>query len=271
MLATAPDGANIFYEVYDFTEPWRPAETVLLHHGLRANHGLWYAWIPLLAREFRVVAVDARGRGASTIPGPGFDWSLEQFAADDLAVADAVGAERFHWIGNSFGSVVGEYAAATHGDRLRTLVLTSAPYRFDHLKDVIDGWIADYHRLGSREFLMRDVRNMFPAGADPALMNWHAEQLAQVSDHVATDMLRYMATINLADLVPRIRVPTLILAARASDRAPATEAEFMRSRIPNCELVTLDGQHNVVFTEPERCAAIVLDFLRRHHGAQRGQ
>ncbi len=34
MKARTKDGAEIFYEVYDFTDPWKPSETILLHHGL---------------------------------------------------------------------------------------------------------------------------------------------------------------------------------------------------------------------------------------------
>ncbi|HUZ03028.1 MAG TPA: alpha/beta hydrolase [Thermomicrobiaceae bacterium] len=269
MLATAPDGAHIAYHVYDFTDPWSEPNTIFLHHGLRMNHCLWYDWIPLLARRYRTVLIDARGRGESTIPEPGFAYSMEQFATDALAVMDAAGAgarERFHWLGTSFGSAIGEYVGARYGDRLETLILTSPPYRFTQVRDVVEGWVADYDRLGSRAFLERDVRNMFPADADPRLMDWHAQQMDLVPPHVAKDMLRFMATVNLADLLPDIHVPTLILAAKQSDRAPSTEAEFMASRIPDCELVVFDSHHNITSIMPEQCVAAVLDFLGRHAG-----
>ena len=266
MLADAPDGAKISYHVYDFTDPWRSAESILLHHGLRSNRRVWDSWIPLLSRKYRTILIDARGRGGSSVPPPGFDWSMEQFATDALAVVDAVGVDRFHWLGTSFGSAIGEYVAATYGDRLKTLTLTSPPYRFDHLRDVVDSWISEYDRLGGQEFVQLDIRKMFPEDADPAMVQWYGQQMAEIPDYVAKDMLRFMSSVNLADFLSRISVPTLILAAKKSDRAPSTEAEFMKQRISDCEMVVFDSHHNITVMMPEQCSEIVLDFLRRHAG-----
>jgi 3-oxoadipate enol-lactonase len=266
MLAETQDGAQINFKLYDFTEPWRPAETILLHHGLRTNHRLWHAWVPILAKHYQVVAIDARGREGSTIPEPGFNWHLDQFATDALAVVDSIGVDKFHWLGTSFGSVVGQYLAANYGDRLNTLSLLSPPYRFDHLKHVVDGWMEDYEKLGPIEFLRRDIKNMFPEDTDPEILEWHAQQMNMVPPETAKEMLTYMATINLADQLPNIKVPTLILAAKQSDRAPSTEAEFMVQQIPNCELIVFDGHHNISETIPEECADAVLAFLEKQKG-----
>lgn len=264
MLATAPDGAQIAYQTYDFTEPWKPSDTILLHHGLRSNHHTWDAWVPLLSGKYRVVLIDARGRGGSTVPPLGFAWSMEQFATDALAVMDAVGVDRFHWLGTSFGSAIGEYVGAKYGHRLKTLTLTSPPYRFDHLKHVVDSWIEGYRKLGGQEFVRQDVRKMFPEDADPGLLEYQAQEMASIPDYIATDLLAFMSTVNLADLLPEIKVPTLILAAKKSDRAPSTEADFMKERIPNCEMEVFDSHHNITMMMPEKCASLVLDFLARH-------
>lgn len=264
MLAKTPDGGEIYYEVYDFSDPWTSSETILLHHGLRGTHQLWYSWIPILAREYRVVPISARGRGGSTVPPPGFDWNLDQFSSDALAVMDALEVDRFHWLGTSFGSAIGEYTAAKSGDRIKSLTLLSPPYRFTHLSHVVDGWLADYEELGADEFLKRDVRNMFPDVTDDALMDWHAGQMASVPDHVATDMLRYMATVNLESLLPEIQVPTLIIGAKHSDRAPSSEGEHMQTLIPNCEMISLDGHHNITLMMVDECTSAALEFIRRH-------
>ena len=109
MKARSSDGVEIFYEVYDFTDPWKPSEAVLLHHGGRGNHRQWYKWIPLLSGQYRTIAVDARGRGGSTVPPADFVWSMEQLSADMAAVLDDAGVEKVHYIGNSFGTLVGEF------------------------------------------------------------------------------------------------------------------------------------------------------------------
>jgi pimeloyl-ACP methyl ester carboxylesterase len=70
-IAQLPGNLQMYYEDDDFTDPWTTAETVILHHGNAKNARLWYAWVPLLARDYRVIRVDARGFGRSSIPAWG--------------------------------------------------------------------------------------------------------------------------------------------------------------------------------------------------------
>jgi 3-oxoadipate enol-lactonase len=62
-IAQLPGDLQMYYEDDDFTDPWSQAETVILHHGNAQNARFWYAWVPLLARDYRVIRVDARGFG----------------------------------------------------------------------------------------------------------------------------------------------------------------------------------------------------------------
>ena len=76
---------DMHYEVDDFTDPWRQPETILLLHG-NAESGLaWYAWVPKLARRFRVVRPDMRGFGQSTPMPRDFPWTLDIVIDDYLA------------------------------------------------------------------------------------------------------------------------------------------------------------------------------------------
>ena len=70
---------EMYYEDDNFSDPWRKPETVVLHHGNSKNTKLWYAWVPLLARQYRVIRLDARGCGRSTVPPEGYDWSLSNW------------------------------------------------------------------------------------------------------------------------------------------------------------------------------------------------
>ena len=82
------DGAELFYTIDDYTDPWTQPETVVLHHGMAKNHRLWYGWVPILAQHYRVVRFDMRGMGQSSVPAPGYPWSLDNFARDLLGLMD---------------------------------------------------------------------------------------------------------------------------------------------------------------------------------------
>src|SRR6202035_4914133 len=77
----SPD-LQMHYNVDDFTDPWRQPQTILMLHG-NAESGLaWYAWVPKLARQYRVVRPDMRGFGQSTPMPPDHAWTLDELTAD---------------------------------------------------------------------------------------------------------------------------------------------------------------------------------------------
>jgi len=82
--------------------------------------------IALLAGELHVIAIDLPGMGASD-PLPG-DASIEGYAAAVLAVADALGLDRFHVCGHHTGGVVAVELAAGTPERVLSLVLSSTPW-----------------------------------------------------------------------------------------------------------------------------------------------
>ena len=83
-IAKIDDTLDMYYEVDDFTDPWTQPETIVLHHGMAKNHKMWFGWVPILARHYRVIRFDMRGMGQSAVPEPGYLWSLDNFANDLL-------------------------------------------------------------------------------------------------------------------------------------------------------------------------------------------
>ena len=81
-IANLPGDLAMYYEDDDYTDPWRTPETIVLHHGNAKSSRLWYAWVPFLARQYRVIRVDARGFGRSSVPPPDYGWSLSGFGTD---------------------------------------------------------------------------------------------------------------------------------------------------------------------------------------------
>jgi hypothetical protein len=66
---TTTDGVRLAYAVDDFTDPWRDTPSVVLLHAAMSNLRRFYAWVPALARDLRVVRLDLRGHGDSETPG----------------------------------------------------------------------------------------------------------------------------------------------------------------------------------------------------------
>lgn len=100
-------------------------EPVLLLHGSGPGVSAFANWrlaIPELARSFRVVAPDIVGFGFTERP-PGVQYDLATWTAHAVGVLDALGIERAHVVGNSFGGSLALSLAIHHPDRVGRLVL----------------------------------------------------------------------------------------------------------------------------------------------------
>ena len=94
---------------------------VVLLHGLASSCRIWDLTAPLLARRFRVIAVDQRGHGLTDRPDS--DYTFDEVCGDLDALLAALGFERPVLAGHSWGAGVALQYAADHPGRLRALVL----------------------------------------------------------------------------------------------------------------------------------------------------
>src|SRR5262245_51107315 len=124
--ASNPPAEDFFYRDDWFGEPWRKPEAAVLIHGNEESSLVWYAWMPRMGQEFRVVRPDLPGLGRSRIPA-GFEWSLPSLAAYVAHVMDKAGVETAHIIGAKAGGAIAMQFAADFPARTRTLSVVHVP------------------------------------------------------------------------------------------------------------------------------------------------
>ena len=117
------NGTDIHFHLADYTDPWRAdsVETFLMYPGYCRNIEFWHAWVPLLARDYRVLRMDPRGYGHSGKPAAGEGVDLDQSIQDALGLMDALGIERVHWVGESTGGKVGMAIALQSPGRIASI------------------------------------------------------------------------------------------------------------------------------------------------------
>ena len=104
------------------------AEPILFLHGFPESHRTWRAILPDLARDFRVIAPDQRGFGASDKPEAVEAYKADRIVEDIVALADALGHDRFTLVGHDWGGAVAWLAALRHPDRIARLIVANAPH-----------------------------------------------------------------------------------------------------------------------------------------------
>ncbi|MFH1486150.1 MAG: alpha/beta hydrolase [Chloroflexota bacterium] len=263
------NGADLYYDLDDFTDPWTRPETFLLQHGFSRNGRFWYSWIPLLAGKFRVLRPDMRGLGRSSMPPGQYNPSAETFVADLVGLLDHLNIERVVYVGESFGGVLGLLFAHAHPERLHSLVLTSTPFRVpreelatkfavkeasaeEALAKGVDNW--SRQTIGQRIDL-----NLAP----PQLVEWWISEMGKTIPENGVKLHNYIATLDFSPHLHELKVPTLVLAGEKSPIVTPQQIALMRSQIPGVKVVTFPGVgHGVHALMPEQCTREVLNFLK---------
>jgi pimeloyl-ACP methyl ester carboxylesterase len=107
----------------------RSNEPVLLLHGFPETSAMWTDLQGRLADSgFYSIAPDQRGYSPNARPGKRDAYTIEKLAGDVIAIADALGLERFHLVGHDWGSAVGWTVAANHPDRVISWTAMSVPH-----------------------------------------------------------------------------------------------------------------------------------------------
>ena len=223
-------------------------------------HPLFATFYERLASFSRLILFDKRGIGASDRPRT--PPTLEVQMDDVRAVLDAVGAERAALFGSGHGGLMCSLFAATYPERTSALVVYNP---FARLPGTVEEHQRNTRRLrgdwGRREAVERMVPRDYPSlvGDETFLPSIATIMRASASPGSAADFSRALAEADVSDVLPTIRVPTLLLYRKVhwqpfSDLAaanPEEEARRVAAAIPSARLVAVAGRDMSPFVGDE--------------------
>ncbi|WP_433337787.1 3-oxoadipate enol-lactonase [Spirillospora sp. CA-294931] len=217
------------------------APALFLGPSLGTSLRLWDRATPALARSHRVIRWDLPGHGGSPAALVAAGARIADLARLVLDLADALGVERFAYAGVSIGGAVGTWLAVHHPDRLASFVPVCSSARF--------GEPATWHERAARvradgvEWLAETAPSRW---FTPAFRETPAAR-ALVADLLAADPEAYaaccdaLAGFDLRAELPRVRVPTLVVAGRDDPATPPPHARELADGIPAAGLVEIAG------------------------------
>jgi class 3 adenylate cyclase/pimeloyl-ACP methyl ester carboxylesterase len=202
----------------------------------------------------RLILFDRRGTGLSDSVGE--RYTLQQEALDALAVLDAVGSERAALFTYGLGGPVGALLAAEHPERVGALIMYSSIARTTWARDY--DWAMTVEDRA--EWTERTISTwgetdgpglpvLAPSMADdPALNAWFARlQRLAASPSEARILLNGAADLDVREVLPRIRVPALVM-HRADDNSwDPRHSRYLASNIPGARYLELDGADSFPF------------------------
>jgi len=239
---------------------------LLLLYGGASDHREWRRQLDALSDEFTVVAWDAPGCGQSADPPESF--RLPDYANCLAGFASALGLERPHVLGLSFGGGLALELYRRHPALPQSLILASA----------YAGWAGSLPAEVVEQRLRQVLREAdLPAeqwapGWLPGLLSANApagaaeELIAIISSANPAGMrvmARSFAEADLSDSMGHIAVPTLLLYGGADQRVPLSVAEGLHASISGSRLVVIPGVgHQSNMNAPDLFNQEVRSFLR---------
>lgn len=238
---------------------------VLLHGGL-SDSRMWHRQLDELSYEFTVVAWDAPGCGRSADPPETF--RLPDFADCLAAFIEEIGLVKPHILGLSFGAGLALEFYHRYPDMTRSLILASAyaGWAGSLTPDIVAQRLVQ--GLQQSELLPEQVVQMwiptlFVKSVSSEVIEETATIMSEFHPVGMRAMLLAFAEADLRDMLPTIKVPTLLLYGGADQRSPLNVAENLHAKIPTSKLVIIPGVgHEISLEAPGSFNAEVRSFLR---------
>ena len=259
MAHRSVNGVELFYE-----DTGGSGEIILFHHGYTGSHDSWPPIVAQLGDEFRCVMMDARGAGDSAHPDSGY--TIEQYALDVVGMADALGIDRFTYVGHSMGGGIGMWLGLEHADRLDRLVLV-APVGSGGI-DVEPGVREETAKLWYDRNADELVRQRIAGAARPELTD-EVVVKARVDRALSVSRGHYegswdsMVGFDVTDRLGELTTPTLMIVGAADSLARGNLEDYLL--LPNATLHVFSRVGHLVPSDvPNEFAAVLRDFM--HNG-----
>ena len=253
------DGVRLYWRLEGAAG--RPA--LLLLHSIGTDMSLWDGCMPHLLPQFRVLRMDVRGHGASDAP-PG-DYSLAMLADDALAVMDAAGVARATVCGLSLGGMAAMTLALAAPQRVENLVLACTSAAMDRavwenrLRQLKTGGLSGIVDVVLDRFFSPGFRRTHPAQVESVRAAFLAMSAQGYAGCGAA-----IRDMDIADRIPGIAAPTLVIAGR-QDMSTPFEAHGARivAAIKGAERAFVDAAHLAAMEAPADFSALLRAFADR--------
>ena len=255
------NGIDVNYEVHGREgAPW-----LALSHSLACSVRMWDPQIAALKDQYRILAYDTRGHGASGAPKGAY--TLELLADDLHFLLKELKIEKPHFCGLSMGGMIGQTYALKYPGSLRSLTLADTTSRYP-----AEAWPLWQERIATAQ-----AKGMAPL-AQPTLERWFTEPFRR-ANAAAVDAIRklILATpvagyagcchaipkINLTARLREIKCPILVIVGEQDPGTPPSMAREIHENAPGSKLVVLpQAAHLSNLEQPEGFSRALRDFLR---------
>ena len=248
------NGVRIFYKVVGDGSP------LVLHHGLGGTHEEWSrtGYVEALKDKYRLILMDARGRGKSDKPHAPEKHSMEFMVGDVVAVLDDLGIEKAHFWGYSMGGRVALAAGRYAPDRFSSLIIGGNGLSEKNSKEEMEE-LQGYIRIFEQG--VDAVIALIEKGRGREMEKWERDKWLNADLDALIAYCSNYENVGMADYLPTLTIPCLLYAGE-EDTYPHSRAKACAEIMQNASFVSLHGlDHGGAFNCRDQVLPHVLKFL----------
>lgn len=239
-------------------------------HGFTTTSEFWKEQADEFSRSYCVIRPNLPGHGISSSP-TNRDYTIDAFATDLELVLRHFGFSRIALVGLSMGGVIAQVFAERHPALLQALVLvdtTAHGLGQDVRPETVFKGI---DRLGIAAASQEVVVRSFGKSTPRALVDWAKREVIQTPEFVARAAVASLGQSDTRPLLPRIKVPTLVIVGEEDIILPVAESRALHDGIPNSTLVVIENAgHFPMLERPQEFNRVLHTFLDQH-GSRGGE
>ena len=254
------NGIEVNYEIHGKEgAPW-----LVLSHSLACSVRMWDPQIAALKDQYRILAYDTRGHGASEAPAGAY--TLEMLAVDLHDLLKNLNISTPHFCGLSMGGMIGQTFALKYPGAFRTLTLADTTSRYP----------AEAAPVWAERVRTAEAKGMEPL-AQGTLERWFTEPFRK-NNPAAVDAIRKLIVatpvagyagcchalpkINVSARLKEIKCPILVIVGADDPGTPVTMAKEIHDNAPGSKLVVLpQAAHLANLEQPAGFTRALRDFL----------
>ncbi len=239
------------------------------------EHPLMSRFVRRLASFSRLIVLDRRGLGQSDAVGASEVPDEFESTEDLLAVIDAAGAEKPSIMAGFDSGGLGIVLAATHPDRVRSLVLVNAFAKYLRSEDrpwgLDQGQIQDFERLveGEQGVEFDILALIAPSvSGDSRFRDWFDRAGRRAAGPAtALSLIDVMFRVDVREHLARVAAPTLVVHKKGNRLVNIEEGRNIASHIPQAQLMELEGDDRLMWVDSDGILDAAEEFLTGTRGA----
>ncbi|MEX0801229.1 MAG: alpha/beta fold hydrolase [Dehalococcoidia bacterium] len=258
-FCTAADGVRLAYATSGEGYPIVKSANWLNHLEFDWQSPPFGHFLRGLSEHSTLIRYDERGTGLSDRDVD--DMSFESWVSDLETVVDATGLERFALLGISQGGPVAVAYAVRHPERVSHLLLYGSYPKFrtprtEEQAEELEAFLLLMGRSWGRNnpaFRQMFTTYFVPGASAEQMRAFNYMQRESASPANAVRIYRTFTTMDVREIAPMVRAPTLIFHRRRDGAVPFRLGRELASLIPGARFVPLEGENHLILEgEPER-------------------